>query len=181
MYSLPSIPHTIRYLHTAAGFPVKETSLDTIKAGNYVIWPGLTTTEVRKHFPDSDETQQGHMEKQWQGVRSTKQTVNNEQRTTPYTKKMHDVYIKIHNAMETIHTDQTGCFPATSARRNQYIMVLVEVDGNYIDAGPMKNRTEGSIIKAYLILWAQLTASGTVKPQTHLLDNEGSAAFKAEI
>jgi hypothetical protein len=32
--------------------------------------------------------------------------------------------------------------------------VLVEVDGNYIDAEPMKNKTEGSIIKAYLILWA---------------------------
>ncbi len=45
----------------------------------------------------------------------------------------------------------------------------------------MKNKTEGSIIKAYLILWAWLTATGTVKPTTHLLDNEESAAFKAEI
>jgi hypothetical protein len=25
VYSVPSIPHTIRYLHAAAGFPVKET------------------------------------------------------------------------------------------------------------------------------------------------------------
>jgi hypothetical protein len=60
-------------------------------------------------------------------------------------------------------------------------MVLVEVDGNYIDAEPMKNKTEGSIIKAclILILWAQLMASGTVKPTTHLLDNKASAAFKA--
>jgi hypothetical protein len=31
---------------------------------------------------------------------------------------------------------------------------LVEVDGNYIDAEPMKNKTEGSLIKAYLTLWA---------------------------
>jgi hypothetical protein len=60
-------------------------------------------------------------------------------------------------------------------------MVLVEVDGNYTDAEPMKNKTEGSIIKAYLILWAQLMASGTVKPTTHLLDNEALAIFKAEI
>jgi len=181
VYSLPSIPQSIRYLHAAAGFPVKETWLDAIKAGNYVTWPGLTTTAVRKHFPDSDETQQGHMKKQRQGVRSTKEVVEDTKSQQLTAKKMHDVYIKIHNVTETMYTDQTGRFPATSTRGNQYIMVLVEVDGNYIDAEPMKNKTEGSIIKAYLALWARLTASGTVRPKTHLLDNEASAAFKAEI
>ena len=45
-------------------------------------------------------------------------------------------------------------------------MVLVEVDGNFIDAEPMKNRSEGAMIKAYQALWARLTASGTVKPKT---------------
>jgi hypothetical protein len=45
----------------------------------------------------------------------------------------------------------------------------------------MKNKTEGSMIKAYLALWARLTASGTVKPSTHLLDNKALAAYKAEI
>jgi hypothetical protein len=29
------------------------------------------------------------------------------------------------------------------------IIVLVEVDGNYIGAEPMKNKSEGSIIKAF--------------------------------
>jgi len=148
VYSLPSIPQTIRYLHAAAGFPVKETWLDAIKAGNYVTWPGLTTTAVRKHFPDSDETQQGHMKKQRQGVRSTKEIIGGTQSETLTSKKMHDVYIKVHNVTETMYTDQTGRFPATSTRGNQYIMVLVEVDGNYIDAEPMKNKTEGSMIKA---------------------------------
>jgi hypothetical protein len=48
----------------------------------------------------------------------------------PKPKKMHDVYIKIHNASETMHTNQTGCFPAiSSSSRNQYIMTLVKVDG----------------------------------------------------
>ena len=181
VYSLPSIPHTIQCLHAAAGYPVKDTWLDEIKAGNNVTWPGLTTTAVRKHFPESDETQQRHMKKQREGVRSTKQNADDEQSTTPTTKKMHDIYIKIHNVTETMHTNQTGRFPTTSTRGNQYIMVLVEVDSNYIDAEPMKNRTERSIIKAYLALWARLTASGTVKPRTHLLNNEASAAYKVEI
>jgi hypothetical protein len=80
-----------------------------------------------------------------------------------------------------MHSNQTGCFPATSSKGNQYIMVLVEVDGNYIDAEPMKNKIEGSMVKAYLALWARLTTSGAVKPTTHLLDNKALAAYKAEI
>ena len=91
---------------------------------------------------------------------------------------MRNVYIKIHNAAETMHSDQTGRFPATSSRGNQYVMVLVEVDRNYIDAKPLKNKSEGAMIKTYLALWKRLPAKGTVKPTTHILD---TAVFKAEI
>jgi hypothetical protein len=37
------------------------------------------------------------------------------------------------------------------------------------------------MIKAYLALWNQLTATGVIKPTTHLLDNKVSAELKAEI
>ena len=186
VYSLPSMTQSIKYLHAAAGFPVKETWLTAIEAGNYVTWPGLTTAAVRKHFPDSDETQKGHMKKQRQGVRSTRTKEESNETEASNTnnsppRKLRDVYIKIHNAGETMHSDQTGRFPATSSRGNQYVMVLVEVDGNYIDAEPLKNKSEGAMIQAYLTLWKRLTASGTVKPTTHILDNEASAAFKMEI
>ncbi len=99
----------------------------------------------------------------------------------PTPKKMKDVYMKIHSATETMYTDQPGQFPATSSSGNQYILVLVEVDGNYIDAEPMKNRSAGSMIKAYLALWAPLTATGVIRPTTHLMDNEASVELKAEI
>ena len=58
---------------------------------------------------------------------------------------------------------------------------LVEVDGNFIGAEPMKNKSEGAMIKAYTTLWKILTASGTVKPKTHILDNEASKEFKREL
>jgi hypothetical protein len=80
-----------------------------------------------------------------------------------------------------MHSDQTGRFPATLSKKNIYIMVLVKVDGNYIDAEPMKNKSKGSMIKAYLALWNHLTASGTVKPKTHIMDNEASEEYKKEI
>ena len=51
-----------------------------------------------------------------------------------------------------MYTDQPDRFSATSSSRNQYIMVLVEVDGNYIDAEPMKNRSAGLMIKLPCIM-----------------------------
>jgi hypothetical protein len=60
------------YLHAAVGFPVKETFLDAVRAGNYATWPGLTTTLIAKHFPDLAKTQKGHMKGQRKGVRSTR-------------------------------------------------------------------------------------------------------------
>ncbi len=101
--------------------------------------------------------------------------------TLPALPKMKDIYIQIHNATETMHSDQTGCFPTTSSRGNKYIMMLVEVDGNYIDAEPMKNKLEGAMIKAYIALWTRLTASGTVELMMHILDNEASEEFKRKI
>jgi hypothetical protein len=166
--------------------------MDTIKAGNFITWPSLTTLVVQKNFPDSDETQKGRMKKQHQGVRSTKlrENTRSEDENIPDNtvmeadlsppKKMRDIFIKIYNTSK-MHSSQTGRFPATSSNGNQYIMVLVEVDGNYINAEPMKNKSEGSIIKAYLILWTRLTELGTVQPITHILDNKVSEAYKAEI
>jgi hypothetical protein len=72
-------------------------------------------------------------------------------------------------------------FSSNVKQRQPIYHGVVEVDGNYIDAEQMKNKSEGSIIKAYLTLWTRLTESGTVRPITHILDNKVSEAYKAEI
>ena len=41
-YNLTSVETLIRYFHAAAGFPVRDTWLKEIKAGNFDSWPGLT-------------------------------------------------------------------------------------------------------------------------------------------
>jgi hypothetical protein len=206
VYNLPSTKETIRYLHASAGHPVKDTWAKAIKAGNFTTWPRLSVKAVHKYFPESDETKQGHMKKQHQNLRYTKikiepnedkpvpdlgnhediptnaanpNTINNQQKAKP--KKMCDMIIQIHNANDIAHSYQTGRFHVTFSSRNKYIMVVVEVDGIFIDEEPKKNKTAGSMIEAYLALWKQLTASGMVKPTTHLLDNKASEEFKAEI
>ena len=72
VYDLPSIEPTFRYLHAAAGFAKIYTWTKAIKSGNYLTWPFLTVKNVNKYIPESEDTQQGHMRGQLQGVQSTK-------------------------------------------------------------------------------------------------------------
>ena len=46
VYNLPSIAQSIKYLHAAAGYPVKDTWIKAMNAGNYTTWPRITATAV---------------------------------------------------------------------------------------------------------------------------------------
>ena len=72
VYKLPSTKQISRYLHVCADFPTKTVWIKAINAGNFATWPHLTAKAVRKHFPESDETAQGHMKNVKQELRSTK-------------------------------------------------------------------------------------------------------------
>jgi hypothetical protein len=60
-------------------------------------------------------------------------------------------------------------------------MVLYEINGNYIDAEPMQDSRESSLIKACNTLWVRVTKSRKVRPRVHILDNEALELFKEEI
>ena len=185
VYSLPSIEQTIRYLHAAAGFPTKDTWVKAIKQGNYETWPRLTVEAVSKHFPESVETQKGHMQKQRQNVRSTKQKIcpDDTSDDTLLTQAVakHNVMVKIVNANETVYSDQTGRLPVQSSRGNTSLMVYYDVDSNYIDAEPIRSHQDSHMIQAYRTLWTRTTRGRANKPHLHILDNEASEAFKAAI
>ena len=138
-YELPSTKEVVRFLHAALGFPMKATLLTAIRHGNLVTFPGLTPDNINKHFPESEETQKGHMRQTQQGVRSTKVPDEDAllgEKPKPGIKHK-DVYLRVFNATrKTMYTDQSGPFPRKSRRNNQYIMIAVELDGNYIDANP---------------------------------------------
>ena len=50
-YDLPSMEALVRYFRAAAGFPVRATWLDAIKAVNYRTWPGLTLANATAYCP----------------------------------------------------------------------------------------------------------------------------------
>jgi hypothetical protein len=163
VFSLPSACQIFLWYHAA--FPTKETFLRAVQKGNYLTLPKLTTHLIHKYFPDSDKTIKGHITKeQRQGKWSTKLSDNigkdnNKVRIKiegePYPfvplqiGKQNDIFVQIEDFSKTIHTDQTGVVPYTSQLGNCYIMVGLHLNANYIFAEPMKNRTEGKMIRAY--------------------------------
>ena len=125
LYELPSIEPEIWYLHDAPGFLTKETWLKAIRNGSYLLWPLTNVKNVNKFFPESEETQKGHMRTQRQGVRSTKNHRPAKAQTTDEAKPTEDpmqppilkkkyIFIAIYSPRNTMYTDQTGKFPHSS-------------------------------------------------------------------
>jgi hypothetical protein len=79
-----------------------------------------------------------------------------------------------------IHTDQTGAFSHTSQQGNRYIMVAIHLDANYIFDEPMRNKTEGEMIRVHEIIINQMKAAG-LGIKKRILDNECSTALKSCI
>ena len=189
--NLPSKSEHVKYLHAALGFPTKETLLAAARANFLTSWPSLNVRNIAKHFPESDETQKGHMRHQRKGLRSTKvpilqANVTEEQRKTYEDElktlklKEKDIYVTVWEEKELIYTDQTGKFPHTSSRGNKYVMVLYYIDGSYIMMEPMKSRHENKMIRVHDILINRLKQQG-FHPKKQILDNEISAAYKKAI
>jgi hypothetical protein len=78
-------------------------------------------------------------------------------------------------------SDQTGKFPIMSARSNKYIMVTVELDGNYVDVEPLQSRTSKSLTNTYQAIFQHWKATGVICPNWHILDNEAPEELKQAI
>ena len=186
VYELKAKPELVRYYHAAAGFPTKPTWLAAIKNGHYKSWPGLDAEAAAKYFPESDEMWKGHGRKIKSGLRSTKQLVESETKQTEIIPIPNEsaIYVREYDlANDTdrkMYSDQTGKFPVTSYKGNQYIMVLFETSSNNILVEAMRSRTAGEMVRAYQVLIDRLNEKG-IFPTKHILDNECSAEYKNAI
>eukprot|EP00804_Cyclotella_cryptica_P025603 CCRYP_002838-RA/>CCRYP_002838-RA protein AED:0.23 eAED:0.23 QI:0/-1/0/1/-1/1/1/0/716 len=183
IYDLLSIEQAIRWMHVKCGYPVKSTWLKAMKAGNFIGWPLLTEKHIAKYFPDTPETQQGHMAQTCKNVRSTKRS--SQAFASPNTallqgKKVRDLYTTIYDVRSTTFSDQTGRFPTQSRRGNKYVMVMIEINSNAILLEPMKSCKDCEMICAYDALTLRLLCAG-IQPKKHILDNEISSNMKEHI
>ncbi len=154
VYELPSIERTVQYLHAAAEYPLEDTWVKAVGRGNYNLWPLINTKNARKNFPESEETQLGHMQGQRQGVQSTHPKQPGDISPNPSIEKKQDIFVQAYKLNQqdcltiTIYADQTGDFPCISSQGNRSIMLLHHIDSNSFWVEPLKNQTEGLLIAA---------------------------------
>lgn len=79
-----------------------------------------------------------------------------------------------------LFTDQTGRFPLTSNKGNNYVVIFYTVDANHIKSYPIKSRHRSELLRAYSEVYAYLRMRG-YRPQLHKLDNESSRDVEAFI
>ena len=99
----------MRYLHAAAGFPVKDTWLRAIKSGNYATWPGLTYNNAAKYCPDTNAIIMGHMVHTRQGVRSTKPRPKKPKNPMTQEELPRELHVQVRH-VSCLCTDNTGRF-----------------------------------------------------------------------
>ncbi len=196
IFDLPSACQNFLWYHTAAGFPPKETFIRAVCNGNYATWPKLTVQLIPKYMLDLDETAKGHLKGQCQGIRSMKQKafekmikveearIKIEGDSSPFCSlpptKLNNIFVRVEDLNEEIHTNLTGAFPHTSQCGNCYIMVAVHLNAKYIFAKPMKNGTEGEIVRVYQKIINRMKLAGLgLKKQ--VLNNKCLVAMKACI
>ena len=137
---------------------------------------------MEKYFPESEETQKGHMRSVKAGVRLTKETTKaeeeEEESVSEDRTKRKELVIKCIDLQEElkgkISSDQTGRFPYRSFKGNQYLMIIHESDSSAILYQPVRSKESGDNVKAWKEAMQQLNKCG-IKPKHQVMDNELSA------
>jgi hypothetical protein len=183
---LLSIGALVGFCHACLGFPVKQTWLEAVKAGNCDSFDGLTYSNVSRYCPDANETILGHLAQQCQNVRSTKPKSDPSLALVPLSQPpatvdppSNHVFIKVH-LLSRLNTDDTGCFPVKARSGNEYVMIAYHANGNLILQQAFKTRNDRHCIAAYNSIMTRLAACG-LAVDLQILDNESSAAYKEAI
>ena len=189
-YDLPSVEALVKYFHAAAGFPVRDTWLKAIKAGNFSSWPGLTYKNAAKYCPSATETLKGHMAQPRQNVRSTKPKQRSKHFSTPIVvdeplesdplPDPNELHIRVHHVASKLYTDDCGKFPVRSRGGNNYIMIAYHSQSNMILSAPFKSRADRHRLQAYNSIMQRLKDKNLMV-DLQILDNAASKEYKRTI
>ncbi len=183
IYECENTGQLINFYYATLGYPVISTWIKAIDKGYFQGWRGLTSDRVQCFIKPNMQCEQGHMDQRRQGIRSTKSSHaknphdNIDTMEIPDQAKNNDktnmVFITIAKTEGQLFTDQTGCFPVTSNRGNNYIVLFYVIDANFIKSYPIKSRHRTKLITAYNDVYHYLRIRG-YRPKLHRLDNKTS-------
>ncbi|KAL7478778.1 hypothetical protein ACHAW6_004540 [Cyclotella cf. meneghiniana] len=170
------------------GYPVISTWIKAIDKGYFRGWRGLTSDRIRHFIKPSEQCEQGHMDQRRQGICSTKSSHANspsntidtmeEPKQAPQNNKTNMVFMTIAKAKAQLFTNQTGRFPVTSNKGNNYIVLFYVVDANFIKSYSIKScyRTHTPSSLATEPNFSRHTTK--YRPKLHHLDNKTSKDVK---
>ena len=166
-YGIPSVKAIVRFLQSAAGFPVKSTWLDAIGSGNYATWPGLTYENAKTYHPTTTEKLKVHMTQTRQGLRSNKRKTTPSNPTQEVYPISSDIPATIPNKLfivvkpvSKIYTDDMGRFPIPSRSGHLYIMLTFHCDSNSILIEPFQYPHDRHCIASYSRIMTRLRERG---------------------
>ena len=187
-----------QWLHACCGSPTINTFCKAIDKGNFITWPGLTSNLIKNNLPLVQATAKGHLNQERKNLQSTKPGIilNKNIKIEADIKQENDLFPssdspnnRTHQCFATIesfettakaYSDQTGRFPFTSSRGNQYLMIIYDYDSNAILHEPLKNRTATELTRAWTAIHQRLSIGGS-KPEIYILDNEFSTEFETNM
>jgi hypothetical protein len=178
VYELRNTGAFVHYLHKALLSPTKSATLQAVKDGHLITWPGLTEDSINKHLKLTPATAMGHMNQRRQNIRYTLKApiAHSPTPDTDLGSKTHLVYSVVVDQGQ-LYTDLTGKFPVRSSKGNSYVMVFYVYDCNYVKAIPVKSQSASEWVKSYDTIHQEITVKGS-KPRLQTLDNEASTALK---
>jgi hypothetical protein len=153
--NLPNMAVLVGFYDVCLCFPIKQTWLEAIKAGNCDSFDGLTYSNMARYCPDAYKTIMGHLAQLCQNICSTRPCATAVQtphlppntsatEVSPSSKVMVCVY-----PISKLYTDNTGRFPVKARSGNQYVMIVYHADGNLIFQKTFKNWSNTYQISAY--------------------------------
>jgi hypothetical protein len=149
---LPSIDALVGFYHACLGFPVKQTWLAAIKAGNCDTFEGLTYSNVARYCPDANEPIMGHLTQQRQNVQLTKPKPTLLAPLAvpppPVATPTNQVFV-LTKLLSKLLTNNTGRFLVRAHSSNQYVMIAFHANGNLILQQAFKSKSNRQHIAAY--------------------------------
>eukprot|EP00956_Cyclotella_meneghiniana_P027485 scaffold61634_cov36-Cyclotella_meneghiniana.AAC.2 len=179
VYDLPSTEQAIKCTQYAATQSKPPTGSRQSKQAT--MWVGLllTVKNVTKYYPETTETQKGHLNQTRKNVRLTKPKPFKTANTTQLVgKKVQDIHTQVYKVRDTVLTDQTGQFPTQSRSGNKYIMVMVDIKRQRNISRTIKKSERCRITQGIHKFDDKAQQSRHIFPKKHVLDNEILQAMK---
>ena len=190
----------VQFVHATMGSPCVSTLCTAVQRGYLRTFPRITAKMIRANPPNSTATALGHLDRQRQGINSTKPSTPRPPvssvpfaiHTSPQSADEsapdddahcesddNTVYTMLVKTDEINSSDLTGRFPVTSRRGTAYLHVSTW--RGYVHIEPQRTKSASDHVLSFSNSINFYKAKGNVRISIQRLDNETSAELDAYL